>query len=506
MITVLIFITVILVIYHCYVHYGQRGRLINKIPGPGIAPIFGNVLQYNLPNEQLWDSQRKVNAEFYPIVRLWLASIPVINVFHPDDMRLILTNTTNIEKNLLYNFLHPWLGTGLLTSTGAKWQHRRKMLTPAFHFNILQEFTDIFVEQAQKLVDSLKSKDNEDVTKDIVPLFKIHTLKIICETAMGIQLDKVGNEKDYAHAIRELGHNVFYRAPRPWYHIDWLFNLSPRGRIQKKCLKVLHDFTTKIIKERRRYHEKLSNGIENKNSMKNGDLEDNIGGRKKRMAMLDILLTSEKENGDIDDEGIREEVDTFVFEGHDTTAMAFIFTVALLAEHKEIQNLARQEVSTILNRTGGKIGMKEINSFDYLDRCIKESLRLFPSVSNFGRAVTEDLQLKNFLIPAGSIINIHIYDLHRDPNYWPNPDVFDPDRFLPEAVQKRHPFAYVPFSAGSRNCIGQKFAMLELKVLIAYLLYNFEMKALESIKNVKLLQDMVITPMGPIKVKFIPKK
>ncbi|XP_051172502.1 cytochrome P450 4C1-like [Leptopilina boulardi] len=501
MLTVLIFITVALIVYHYKTHYGKCGKLINKIPGPKITPIFGNVLQYNLPNDKLWTSQRKVNAEYYPIVRLWLASIPVINIFHPDDIRLLLTNTTIIEKNLLYNFLHPWLGTGLLTSAGTKWQHRRKMLTPAFHFNILQEFTDIFVENAHKLVESLKSKESKEITKDIIPLFKMHTLKIICETAMGIQLDKVGNEKEYAHAIRELGFNLFYRAPRPWFHINWLFNLSQRGQIQKKCLKALHDFTTKIIKERKKYHESNSNEEQN-NLKKNGHVEDDIGIRKRRKAMLDILLNSAKENGDIDDDGIREEVDTFVFEGHDTTAMAFIFTVSLLAEHTEIQNLARQEVSEILNKCDGKIGIKEINSLDYLDRCIKESLRLYPSVPNIGRAVTEDLQLKNYLIPAGSIINVHIFDLHRDPNYWPNPNVFDPDRFLPNAVQNRHPFAYVPFSAGSRNCIGQKFATLELKVLIAHLLYNFKLSTTDFAHKVTLLQDLVITPNQSMRVKF----
>lgn len=492
------FIIFALIIYHYKTHYGECGKLINLIPGPEITPIFGNSLQYNLPNDELWTSQRRVNAQFYPIVRLWLASIPVINVFHPDDMRFVLSNTTNIEKNLLYNFLHPWLGTGLLTSTGAKWQHRRKMLTPAFHFNILQDFTDIFVENAEKLVESLKSK--EGVTKDIIPLFKIHTLKIICETAMGIQLDKVGDEKQYANAIRELGFNLFYRAPRPWFHIDWLFNLSPRGQIQKKCLKTLHEFTTKIIKERRKYLKSTLNEKE-ESAKKNGHVEDDVGIRKKRTAMLDILIKSAEEN-EIDDDGIREEVDTFVFEGHDTTAMAFIFTIALLAEHTEIQDLARREVKELFKKSDGKLGIKEINSLDYLDRCIKESLRLYPSVAQIGRAVTEDLQLKNYLIPAGSVLNIHIFDLHRDPNYWPNPNVFDPDRFLPNNVQNRHPFAYVPFSAGSRNCIGQKFAILELKVLISYLLQNFKMSTNEVTNEIKLIQDMVITPAGPIRVKF----
>lgn len=506
MITALVFIIIGLIVFHYYTHYGRRGRFINKIPGPKSIPIFGNTLQYNLPTDAMWLSQRKLNADFYPITKLWLADRPIVNVFHPDDVQILLTSTKHIEKNLLYDFLHPWLGTGLLTSSGKKWQHRRKMLTPAFHFNILQEFLDVFVEQAQELVHSLKSRGSDSVIEDVVPLFKKHTLKSICETAMGIPLNKLGNEDDYAAAIRDLGHNVFYRAPKPWFHSDWLFNLSPRGRLQQESLKTLHKFSTKIIKERKNYHAQKVNGKQNGTLMKNGHVEDDVGMHKKRQAMLDILISSARENGDIDDAGIREEVDTFVFEGHDTTAMGFIFTVALLAEYTEIQESARKEVIEIMNLTNGKLGMKEINSLSYLDRCIKEGLRLYPSVSNIGRKITEDLQLKNHLIPAGSMIHVHFFDLHRDPNYWPNPEVFDPDRFLPEVAQKRHPFAYVPFSAGPRNCIGQKFAMLELKTMIAYLLYHFDMEAIDLAHEVVLLQDLVITPAQPMRVKFTPRK
>ncbi|XP_011706271.1 PREDICTED: cytochrome P450 4C1-like, partial [Wasmannia auropunctata] len=101
----------------------------------------------------------------------------------------------------------------------------------------------------------------------------------------------------------------------------------------------------------------------------------------------------------------------------------------------------------------GKLTMKSLQNLPYLERCIKESLRLYPSVYFISRIISEDVKLKSYLLPAWTNVHLHIYGVHRDPNFWPNPEVFDPDRFLPEKIQNRHPYSYLPFSAGPRNCI-----------------------------------------------------
>ncbi|XP_033217450.1 cytochrome P450 4C1-like isoform X2 [Belonocnema kinseyi] len=416
-----------------------------------------------------------------------------IGICHPEYTQILLTNTKNIEKSMIYNLFHPWLGTGLLTSTGEKWQRRRKMLTPAFHFNILKGFVDIFVEEAEKLIQSLK-KEGDVLIKDIEPLLTKFTLNSICETAMGTSLESMNEEGQYRSAVREMGDFIFFRLLRPWFHFDWLFSITPSGFKQRKIIKILHDFSTQIIDDRKKYHEEAF-------PIQKSEAEDEVF-EKKRMAMLDVIISASKNTGIIDDEGIREEVDTFVFEGHDTTAMGLIFAVALLAEHKEIQELARNEICAVLKESEGKMGMAEINRFVYLERCIKESLRLYPSVPVITRVIREDLKMKDYLIPAGSNVHLYIYDLHRDPNFWPNPEKFDPDRFLTEEIQKRHPFSYVPFSGGQRNCIGQKFAMLELKTLIAHLLYHFNLEAIDRAHEVVIIQDLVLRPKHPVRVKF----
>ncbi|RLU26140.1 hypothetical protein DMN91_002306 [Ooceraea biroi] len=114
------------------------------------------------------------------------------------------------------------------------------------------------------------------------------------------------------------------------------------------------------------------------------------------------------------------------------------------------------------------------------------------------------LFLESYLVPAGANVIIDIVHLHQNLDFWPNPEVFDPDRFLPELVQNRHPFAYLPFSAGSRNCIGQRFAMMEMKTVIGTLMHNFNLEPIDHLKDVRCSTDIIIRIGQPIRVKFVP--
>ncbi|KAK0073593.1 hypothetical protein PV326_013264 [Microctonus aethiopoides] len=112
---------------------------------------------------------------------------------------------------------------------------------------------------------------------------------------------------------------------------------------------------------------------------------------------------------------------------------------------------------------------------------------------------------ENHLIPAYVIVSLHIFDLHRDAEFWPDPLRYDPDRFLPERIQGRHPFSYIPFSAGPRNCIGQKFAMMELKAMVGHLIHNFYLEPVDSSKDVRFAMDLVLRPKHAVRVKFVPR-
>ncbi|XP_019885677.2 cytochrome P450 4C1 [Camponotus floridanus] len=501
-IILLVFILTLLS-YNYYVHHRRNGRLINLIPGPPSFLIVGNIFEFIVSPKKQWKVLHSMLNEYYPITKTWTFFLPFVSIRHPDDLETIMSSTKHIEKSAMYSLLHPWFSTGLLTSTGAKWQLRRKILTPTFHFNILNQFVDILSKESAHMIKSLKDEEGA-IVKDLIPFISEHTLNIICETAMGISLHDFGAfQQQYREAVHQMSELFVYRLVRPWLYINLLFALSPQGRRQKKILKILHGFTEKIIAERKLYHERTNDRYLKNFEKEETDDAEVFGISKKRLAMLDLLIAASRE-GSLTDLDIREEVDTFMFEGHDTTAMGITFALLLLAEHKDIQERVRIEANTVIQENEGKLTMKSLQNLPYLDRCLKEALRLYPSVYFISRYAAEDVKLQSYVIPARTGIHLNIYGVHRDPNFWPNPEVFDPDRFLPDRIQNRHPFCYLPFSAGPRNCIGQRFGLLEMKAMIAPLVHNFYLEPIDYLKDIQMKADMILRPSHSVHIKLVP--
>ncbi|XP_020278699.1 cytochrome P450 4C1-like [Pseudomyrmex gracilis] len=504
MIIILVLVIILLVSIYHYLYYGKKERLLNHIPGPSSLPIIGSAL-INVSNDKLLHRLLKLHDQYYPIMKIWFSHVPWIIIRHPDDIQAILGSTKHVEKSYIYTIFHPWLQTGLFTSKGSKWHTRRKILTPAFHFTILKQFIDIFIEESNRMVATLKNA-KEPVVKELLSFMSNHTLNIICESAMGISLENSTKLEHYHNALYQIGEVIVYRFLRPWLYNEWIIALLPIGRKQRKLVRTLQNFTEKIIAERKQYHKRTDGrylkNIENDTYTEVDDTEI-IGTKKRRLAMLDLLIAMSQENN-LTDSDIREEVDIFTFAGHDTTALTATFALMLLAEHKDIQDRVRLEVNTILKENNDKFTMSSLQNLSYLERCIKETLRLYPTVPSIARVTTEDVKLQSYIVPAGTDIGIYIYSVHRDPNFWPNPEIFDPDRFLQERSKNRHPYSYIPFSAGPRNCIGQRYGLLELKVIIATLIHNFYLEPVDYLKDVKLGYSTVLRPDQPVYIKFVP--
>ena len=146
--------------------------------------------------------------------------------------------------------------------------------------------------------------------------------------------------------------------------------------------------------------------------------------------------------------------------------------------------------------------MDDLRELHYLECVIKEALRLYPSVPFYGRKTEETETLLGHEIPADCTLAIIPYLLHRDPRQWPDPEVFDPDRFLPANCRHRHPYAYLPFSAGARNCIGQKFALLEEKAILASLFRNYKVTSMTPRDKLRILPAMILKNQQPLMVKL----
>ena len=260
---------------------------------------------------------------------------------------------------------------------------------------------------------------------------------------------------------------------------------------------------SKVIKERKK--ELLEEKSINKND-KTLNKKEETNDYRRRMAFLDSLLSEHFNNSELTEEDIREEVDTFMFEGHDTTSMAISWTLHLIGLNQQIQDKCHHELDNIFFGTGSSdrpINMNDLRQMKYLEACIKEALRLFPSVPFVGRQMSEDLKINGYTVPKGVTCLVVLHQVHRDPQCYPEPEVYRPERFLGDNIHlTRHPFAFVPFSAGPRNCVGQKFALLEEKTILATILRKYSIESLNFTDEIKVAPEMVIRPKTPISMRF----
>ncbi|XP_011700815.1 PREDICTED: cytochrome P450 4C1-like [Wasmannia auropunctata] len=499
---IVVFFGILSIVHKQYV---IRQKLKN-VPDCGGYPFIG--LVFKLIN--LSEYERMKWFETYMkqckegIFVQWIGPKPFVNVFKPEYLEIIFPSTVNIAKDHAYDMLRPWLGNGLLTSTGKQWFHDRKLIGPTFHFSILDQFAVVLSEKAEILTKCLERKLERDPGKaiDVFPFILNAALDIICETAMGVDIRAQETETKYISTVRQASELVMDRLLRPWLWNDWLYGSLPVGKQHKSTLKILHEFTNRVISKRKAERQSQNNHTE----LENEDNEIDIG-KRKRKAFLDLLLDQNaKDETPLTDDELRAQVDTFMFEGHDTTAVAMSWALFLLGNNLEHQEKVHEELEEVFGDSEAPASVKELSQLKYLDRVIKETLRIFPSVPIISRGLVEDLKIDNYTIPKNTTVALPIILVHRNPAVWPDPLKFDPDRFLPENSKTRHPYAYVPFSAGPRNCIGQRFALLEEKTVLTAILRKWRVKSVKTVDTIQYAGSLILRPHEEIFIHFTPKK
>lgn len=237
---------------------------------------------------------------------------------------------------------------------------------------------------------------------------------------------------------------MFVRVFDIMKRIDILFRFTADYKREQASLKVLHGFTNSVIDKR----------IKELDARKGDENElnrfDDLG-IKKKVAFLDLLLEARIDGFPLSREEIREEVDTFMFAGHDTTASALAFAFYNLALHPEIQQKVYDEIENVVGGTNETRKIQTMNELKYLELVIKETLRLYPSAAFFSRFVKEEIVVGGVTIPANCQTNLSPFLMGRNADIFNDPLKFDPMRFA-QIDEARSFFSYVPFSAGPRNC------------------------------------------------------
>ncbi|XP_070169053.1 cytochrome P450 4C1-like isoform X3 [Polyergus mexicanus] len=491
---------IISTVYHQYV----LRRKLKNIPQCGRFP-FGvafELIKLTDYERVLWFIQRMLDFKD-GIFIFWIGLKPIINIYKPEFLEIVLSSTVNIEKGLPYEMTESWLGKGLLTSTGKQWNHDRKLIGPTFHFSILDQFGVIMSEKAEILTKCLEREIAKKPGKaiNIFPFASNAALDVICETAMGVDVHAQEFETEYTTTIHRSSKLIVDRFFRPWLWSDWLYNLVPSGRKYHSGLNIVHKFTKEVIRKRKIARQSRNGTAKSENE----DGEFDIG-KRKRKAFLDLLLDqNEKDETPLTDDELRAQVDTFMFAGHDTTAIAITWTLFLLGNNLEHQEKVHEELEEVFKDSKTPASVKELSQLMYLDRIIKETLRLFPSVPMISRKLTEDVKIDDYTLPKGATVILGIALTHLNPEVWPDPKKFDPDRFLPDNSKHRNAYAYIPFSAGPRNCIGQKFALLEEKAILTAILRKWRVKSVKAMDTVQYGFIITYQPIEEIFIHFTPK-
>jgi len=291
----------------------------------------------------------------------------------------------------------------------------------------------------------------------------------------------------FVEAVNKFGKLFSTKTYSPWLHSDFIWSLTSYGRESARCVKIMHKFTRSLIKKRKQ--EILNKGIEVS---------------QKRLALLDLLLKLHLEDPTaITEEQIREEVDTFVFAAHDTTGIAINTSLFEIGHHPDVQDQLHEEIDAIFGDDKTRpTTSDDLKQLPYLDMVLKESMRIYPSAPVVSRHLNEDLQMGDFVLPKGTDVVMSIAALHRDKNVFPDPEKFDPLRFSADEQAKRDPFAFLPFSAGPRSCIGQKFAQLKEKIIVTNILRRYQIETLGRRGDFQQDLGIALDLVTPINIKF----
>ena len=326
---------------------------------------------------------------------------------------------------------------------------------------------------------------------------------------MGISIGaQVGKNKQYVDAVHNLAEILMKRIVSPWLWPDFFFfNLTSLGRAFKSESNILHSMTRKVIIERKNYI------LSKKNQISEEVIETNDNSNiyasntnRKRLAFLDLLLDYHIQSNALTLEDIREEVDTFMFEGHDTSSVSLSWTLYLLGLYPEMQIRIQQELDAIFgDEIDRDITSDDMKRMEYLECVIKESLRLFPSVPFIARHMNEDFKVEEYVISKGTTVLILFESLHLDKDVFTNPIHFKPERFLHTNTSNINAYTYVPFSAGPRSCIGKRFALTEEKIILAKIFLNFNIKSLDPRDRIISSVEMVYRAKSPLRVQVMPR-
>ncbi|UPV99715.1 cytochrome P450 [Halorussus gelatinilyticus] len=450
-------------------------------PGPDGLPVVGSLPEYA---RDPFDFERRMHQEYGDVVRWKLPGGWMYHLADPDHIEhvLVQNNQNYVKGEAFQETLGPVLGNGVLNSEGEFWRRQRHLIEPSFHPERISTYAEMMVDSTERAISGWRDGEIRDVHSEMTAL----TLDIVGRALFGVDLrddsERVGEALETVMAGAEFSLTDLLPEAIP----------TPGRRKFEQAVETLDRVVAEIVAERKR-----------------NPTEDDV---------VSMLLAARDEEGEgMTDRQVHDEVMTLLLAGHETTALALTFTFFLLAQNGDAERKLVAELDRELG--GDRPTMADVGDLPYLENVVKESMRLYPPVPGIVREPVEDDRVGDYRIPAGVTVSMSQHVVHRDPRWYDDPMAFRPERWGSEAARASNAsgeggdpradefeqslprLAYFPFAAGPRRCIGDRFALLEARLVLATILQEYHLELVSS-PALDLRPSITARPKDPVEMKL----
>nr|ADR00355.1 cytochrome P450 CYP3A78 [Phascolarctos cinereus] len=465
------------------------------IPGPRPLPFVGTFLEYR---NGILEFDQKCFKKYGKMWGFYDGRLPILATLDPAFIKIVLVKEFYTLFTNRRNFgLNGSLESAITIVKGEKWKWIRTIISPTFTSGKLKEMFPIIKHHGDVLMQNIEKRMAKDESLNMKDIFGAYSLDTITSTSFGVDIDSINKPND--PLLVHIKGLFSFSFLNPLLILILVFpSLVPIleklnvSLFSKEVINLLVNATRHIVADRQKSN------------------------KRDRMDFLQLMIDSQATNDPgskkrnnspkaLTEMEIVAQAVTFLFAGYETTSTTLTFISYNLATHPEIQKKLHEEIDSNLPNKASPT-YDTIFQMEYLDMVVNETLRLFPLAGRLERICEKTAEINGIIIPKGTVVMVPVHILHHDPEYWPEPEEFCPERFDREGRKSINPYVFLPFGAGPRNCIGMRFAMLTMKTALIMLLQNF---TLETCKETPIPLELdtkgFMKPKKPIILKLVPR-
>uniref|UniRef100_A0A665T8P7 unspecific monooxygenase n=1 Tax=Echeneis naucrates TaxID=173247 RepID=A0A665T8P7_ECHNA len=474
-----------------YAPYGQFKKM--GIKGPRPLPFIGTFLEYR---KGIYNFDTECFQKYGKVWGLYDGRLPVLVFMDTDIIKTILVKECySVFTNRRDLGLNGPLYDAVSIAEDEKWKRIRSVLSPSFTSGRLKEMYTIMLKHSSNLIKVLVKKAELDEVIEVKEVFGPYSMDVVTSTAFSVDIDSINNPSDpFVTNIKKMVKFNFFNPLLVltilFPFLEPVFNKMNLSFFPAEVMDFFYSTLEKIKSDRKK------------------------NDRKNRVDFMQLMVDSQiSENNNTDDNSqkgltdheILSQAMAFIFAGYETSSSTLCFLAYSLATNPHIQKTLQEEIDKTFPEKGQPT-YEGLVQMEYLDMVMNESMRLYPIGNRLERIAKVSVEVNGVTIPKGTATVIPVYTLHRDPALWPEPEIFKPERFSKENKDNIDPYAFLPFGAGPRNCIGMRFALLMMKLAIVEVLQNFSIVTCkETDIPMVLANDGFTIPKNPIKLKLEPR-